>query len=124
MSDRNILRLLSKYFDHVYLACGKTDLRRGIDGLVAIVETELKLDPYSSSMFLFCGTRLDRIKVLIYDGDGFTMLYKRLENGKFKWPRDNNEAKDLTQREFAWFCDGLSIKQPKAIRSIGRTNNF
>ncbi len=88
------------------------------------MQTELKLDPYSSSMFLFCGTKLDRIKVLIYDGDGFTMLYKRLENGKFKWPRDNNEARALTEREFAWFCDGLSIKQPKAIKSIGRTNNF
>lgn len=124
MSDRNVLRLLAKNFNHVYLACGKTDLRRGIDGLVAMVQTELKLDPYTSSMFLFCGNKLDRIKVLIYDGDGFSVLYKRLENGKFKWPRDNNEAKQLTEREFAWFCDGLSIEQPKAIKPIGRTNNF
>ncbi len=124
MSSKNVLSILSKQFDHVHLACGKTDLRRGIDGLVALIETELKLDPYSSSMFLFCGTKLDRIKVLIYDGTGFTMLYKRLENGKFKWPRDNNEAKELTEREFAWFCDGLSIEQPKAIKPIGKTNNF
>jgi transposase len=124
MKNQNILKILSQRFEHIVIACGKTDLRRGIDGLVALVQSEYKLDPYSSSMFLFCGSKLDRIKILIYDGESFAIIYKRLESGKYKWPRDNNEAKLLTEREFAWFCDGLSMEQPKAIKPIGKTNNY
>ena len=63
----------------VYLACGYTDLRRGIDGLATIVEQQFKLDPCSDALFLFCGRRTDRIKALYWEGDGFLLLYKRLE---------------------------------------------
>ena len=69
----------------VYLACGYTDLRRGIDGLATIVEQQFKLDPCSDALFLFCGRRTDRIKALYWEGDGFLLLYKRLEKGKFQW---------------------------------------
>ena len=73
---------------HIYLACGYTDLRRGIDGLAGIVEREFQLDPFSDSLFLFCGRRKDRIKALYWEGDGFLLLYKRLEEGTFQWPRN------------------------------------
>ena len=62
-------------------ACGYTDLRRGIDGLASIIEQQFKLDPCSDTLFLFCGRRTDRIKALYWEGDGFLLLYKRLEKG-------------------------------------------
>ena len=75
-------------FKKVYLAPGFTDLRRGIDGLTAIVRFQFSLDPYDkNTLFLFCGRRSDRIKALLWEGDGFLLLYKRLDNGAFRWPR-------------------------------------
>ena len=65
----------------VYLVTGYTDLRRGIDGLATIIQAQLNLDPFSKALFLFCGRRCDRIKGLLWEGDGFLLLYKRLDNG-------------------------------------------
>ena len=101
--------------EHIYIVCGYTDMRKSIDGLAAIVQQNFKLDVFSSSLFLFCGKRCDRIKALLWEEDGFVLLYKRLENGKYKWPRDSNEAKQITQQEFRWLMEELSIEQKTAI---------
>ena len=82
--------------DKVYIACGYTDLRRGIDGLASIVQQQFQLDPFSNTLFLFCGRRRDRIKALYWEGNGFLLLYKRLSNGRFQWPRSETEARTLT----------------------------
>lgn len=75
-------------FKKVYIATGVTDLRRGIEGLASIIRFEFKLDPYDKdTLFLFCGRRADRIKGLIWEGDGFLLVYKRLYSGAFRWPR-------------------------------------
>lgn len=102
--------------DHVVIACGYTDLRRGIDGLATLVETQFNMDPFSRTIFLFCGRRNDRIKALYFEGDGFVLLYKRLENGSFQWPRNENEALAITPQQYRWLMEGLSIDQPKAHR--------
>ena len=60
----------------VYLITGYTDLRLGIDGLAALIQWKMKLDPYNRALFLFCGRRHDRIKALVWDVDGFLLLYK------------------------------------------------
>ncbi|MCC4327004.1 IS66 family insertion sequence element accessory protein TnpB, partial [Limosilactobacillus reuteri] len=65
--------------DHIYLVCGKTDMRKGIDGLVMVIAENYGLELYSNSLFLFCGGRNDRFKGLFWDGEGFIMLYKRFE---------------------------------------------
>lgn len=104
----------------VYIVTGYTDLRRSIDGLAMIVQGQLRLDPFSSALFLFCGRRCDRIKGLLWEGDGFLLLYKRLDNGRFQWPRNETEAKLLTQQQTRWLLEGLTIEQPKAIRE-GKT---
>lgn len=70
--------------EHVFLACGHTDMRKSIDGLAAIVQQNFKLNPFSQDIFMFCGRRKDRIKAIFWDGDGFSLLYKRLDNGKFR----------------------------------------
>ena len=106
-------------FNKVYIACGYTDLRRGIDGLAGIVQQEFHLDPTDAgSLFLFCGRRTDRIKALLYEGDGFLLLYKRLSNGKFQWPRTSEEVSELTPQQFRWLMDGLSVRQKKVIQKV------
>lgn len=102
----------------IYLACGYTDMRRGVDGLAAIVQQNFKLDPFTNSVFLFCGRRSDRIKALYWDTNGFILLYKRLEEGRFQWPRNKAEVMSLSAREFRWLMEGLSIEQPQAHRPL------
>ena len=99
-----------------YVACGYTDLRRGIDGLASIVTLQYGKEMKEDSLFLFCGRRTDRIKALYWCGDGYILLYKRLSNGSFQWPRSESELKQLDARSFRWLMEGLQIEQPKAIR--------
>ena len=90
-------------------------MRKSIDGLAALVQQQFQLDLFASSAFLFCGRRRDRMKVLVWEDDGFLLLYKRLEDGKFSWP--HNEQ-DITREQFIWLTQGLSIDQPKAIKKV------
>ena len=106
--------------EHIYLACGYTDLRRGIDGLAQLVQQQFSLDPFSNSLFLFCGRRRDRIKALLWEGDGVVLWYKRIENGGFQWPRTAQEMRNLSWQEFRWLTEGLSVDQPKANKPISR----
>ena len=64
---------------------------------------------------MFCGKKRDRIKCLLWEGDGFVLLYKRLENGNFKWPRTESEVKPITQQQFRWLMEGLEIEQKTMI---------
>ena len=104
--------------DRVYIACGYTDLRRGIDGLAALVQQQFHLDPFCYTLFLFCGKRRDRRKALYWEGNGFVLLYKRLESGSFQWPRKESEARALTSQQYRWLMEGLSVDQPKAHRTV------
>ena len=99
-----------------YVACGYTDLRRGIDGLAAIECQQYGRELREDSIFLFCGRRTDRIKALYYTGDGYVLIYKRLSNGAFQWPRSTQELRQLDTRSFRWLMEGLKIDQPKAIQ--------
>ena len=101
--------------DNIYIVCGHTDMRKSIDGLAALVQQQFQLDLFASSAFLFCGRRRDRMKVLLWEDDGFLLLYKRLEDGKFSWP--HNEQ-DITREQFIWLTQVLSIDQPKAIKKV------
>lgn len=100
----------------VYLVTGYTDMRKGIDGLASVVQGRLNLNPFDKSLFLFCGRNKHKMKGLLWEGDGFLLLYKRLENGSFKWPRDEMQAKALSPQQIRWLLEGLSIEQPKAIK--------
>ena len=80
-------------FEKIFIATGYTDLRRGIDGLASTIKFQFDLDPFQKHiLFLFCGKRTDRIKGLVWEGDGFLLLYKRLNIGGFSWPRTKEEA--------------------------------
>lgn len=104
--------------DHIYVACGHTDMRKSIDGLVACVQQSFQLNPFSNSLFLFCGRRRDRIKALLWEGDGFILLYKRLERGNFQWPKSEEDIRNITPQQLRWLMEGLSIDQPKAHKKV------
>ena len=104
--------------EKIYIACGYTDMRKAIDGLAAIVQQNFQLNPFQNSLFLLCGRQRDRMKALYWEGDGFVLLYKRLENGKFQWPMNTEAVRALTPQEFRWLLEGLSIDQPKAVKKI------
>ncbi|MBO5160305.1 MAG: IS66 family insertion sequence element accessory protein TnpB [Tyzzerella sp.] len=102
--------------DEIYIVCGYTDMRKSIDGLCALVENELHMDPRRSALYLFCGRRNDRIKALLWESDGFVLLYKKLAvEGRYQWPRNQSEVRPLTWKQFDWLMSGLDIEQPKAI---------
>ena len=93
----------------VYIVCGKTDLRKSIDGLATLVKEQFELDPFGGKVFLFCGGSKDRFKALYWDGQGFWLLYKRFENGKLNWPRNQNEVQALSSEQVDWLMKGFAI---------------
>ena len=103
--------------DAIYIVTGYTDMRKAIDGLCAIIQEQLSKDPQANELYLFCGRRADRIKVILKEPDGIVMIYKRLTaQGRYRWPRDKSEVRNLTWQEFDWLMSGLDIEQPKAIK--------
>jgi len=96
------------------VVCGYTDLRKSIDGLSEIIRSGYRLDPFEKDvLFLFCGSRGDRIKGLLWEGNGFLLLYKRFENGSLSWPRTPEEAVNLTKHEYRLLLQGLNPVKPK-----------
>lgn len=116
-------------FSKIIVCVGYSDMRRGIDGLAAQIRLQFNLDPMEKDvLFLFCGSRSDRIKGLLWTGDRFILLYIRLAEGRFKWPRTPAEARQLTSEQFTRLMEGYTIdpsigkerkvekKNPKLLR--------
>ena len=101
---------------NIYIACGYTDMRKSIDGLAAIVQEKFNMNPCQRSLFIFCGRKSDRIKALLWEPTGLILLYKRLENGRFLWPRSEDELKAITWQQFDWLMSGLKVEQIVSIR--------
>ena len=104
----------------IFLACGATDFRKQIPGLIATVTMNFRLDPYNGSyVFIFCNRRRDSIKVLRYDQNGFVLATKKLlDDMKFQWPRTPDEVKELTFQQVEWLLQGLEIEQKKAHHQV------
>lgn len=104
-----MLNLIGK---RVYLACGKTDMRKSINGLAAIVEGSFQLDPFSGALFVFCNRSRDRVKILEWDSDGFWLHFKRLEKGHFRWPEPGEESTmTLSGEELNILLSGTRVEQ-------------
>jgi transposase len=99
----------------VYLAAEPVDLRRGHDGLVAIVRNTWKLNPYDGHLFVFLGKRLDRVKILAWDRNGFVLYYKRLSSGRFRMPSVSaNPARvEMDATALAMLLGGIDIERVK-----------
>jgi transposase len=96
----------------IYLASEPIDMRRGHDGLFAIVRG-MGLDPFSGHLFAFAGKRGDRIKILVFDRGGFLLLYKRLERGRFRIPRVSSQSTTVTldATELSMLLDGIDVQR-------------
>lgn len=106
--------------EHIYLACGFTDFRKQIDGLVMLVSMQFHLDPYSPTcVFLFCNKRKNSIKALRFEQDGFLMATKKLlTDMSFQWPKKPDEVKDISLQQARWLLEGLEIEQKKAHKPV------
>ena len=96
----------------VYLACGVTDMRKSINGLSAIVENSFRLNPFDEAVFVFCNRSRDRVKILMWDHDGYWLYFKRLEKGHFRWPAAGEETTmNMTEEELNVLLNGARIEQ-------------
>jgi transposase len=105
----------------VYLAIGATDMRKSINGLSMLVDSQLELDPLSGHLFCFCNRRQDIVKILYWDRNGFCLWHKRLEQDRFKWPNSTEEVVSLQGHELSWLLNGLSIDQCDGHRRVPYT---
>jgi len=110
----------------VYLATGYTDMRKAINGLSLLVSEQLGHDPFDGSLFVFCNKGRDKLKILHWQHNGFWLYYRRLEKGKFKWPKvtESTDSMVLSYRELSWLLDGLSLLQSQSHPAVfGLENN-
>ena len=97
---------------HIWIAAGVTAMRRGFDGLSALVQSNLEQSPFSGHVFVFRGRRGDLIKVLWWDGDGLCLFAKRLERGRFVWPQASDGRVALTRAQLSMLLEGIDWRRP------------
>jgi transposase len=90
-----------------------TDMRKGFDGLTALVQMQLSEDPFSGHLFVFRGRRGDRLKILWWSGDGLCLFYKRLEHGHFVWPQARSGAVCLSNAQLSMLLEGIDWRRPR-----------
>lgn len=105
--------------DHVYLACGSTDMRKAINGLSVIVQESFREDPFAGTLFVFCNRQRNKIKILRWEPSGFWLYYKRLEKGRFQWPdATSSHGMHVTETQLRWLLDGLTLEQKSAHKPV------
>ena len=108
----------------VYVHRAPVDFRKSINGLVVIVQEAMLISPFADAVFVFGNQRRDKIKVLYWDKNGFCLWYKRLEQDKFKWPRQGDAVLHVSAEQFSWLLRGLDIAKltPHAVQYYSVTN--
>ena len=106
----------------VFIAPGATDLRKSFDGLSGVTREVLRQDPLSGDWFVFCNRGRNRLRILYFDGSGFWVLAKRLEQGTFAWPAHARDKSSLlvTAQELSLLVSGIDLEKTKMRRWYGR----
>jgi transposase len=106
--------------DHaqVYFARDPVDLRKQIDGLSLIVQEHFELDPFSPALFAFCNRQHDKVKVLYWHINGFCLLYKRMEKGRFQWPVFDDTVLAYSSRDLMWLLEGFSLRDLPPTKAL------
>jgi transposase len=97
----------------VWLAVGRTDMRRGMNGLALLVQESLKRDPHAGDLFVFRGRKGDLIKIIWHDGLGMSLYAKRLEKGRFIWPSPVDGMVAISSAQLAYMLDGIDWRNPR-----------
>ena len=108
----------------VMVAIRPVDFRKGMDGLAALVKEELKTDPFCGVIYVFRAKRADRVKLLFWDGTGLVLVSKRLEEGRFRWPKLSDGVMRLTPAQLTALIEGLDwtrvharrVRQPQEVQ--------
>lgn len=107
------------HYTNVWILPNYTDMRQGIEKLAAIVQCQLHLNPYDEhSIFLFCGRKRSRLKALVFEGDGFTLVYHRIHtgNGQFQWPMSEEDVLRMTPEQYRRLMNGFTMEPGIAVR--------
>lgn len=112
----------------IYLATGKVDMRKSIDGLLGIVRGQWQEDPFTGHLFVFVGRRRDRVKILCWDRGGFVVFYKRLEQGRFRLPKitESQQSVHLDSTQLTMLLDGINysrVRRPRHWSPAGVENS-
>ena len=104
----------------IYVICGATDMRKGINGLAATASLRMACSSFESAIFIFCNKSRNRVKVIEWDGDGFWLYQKRLERGTFPWPADGGKIKriTITQEEFSCLLSGTKLRRKLCMDEV------
>ena len=103
----------------IYISTANVDMRKSIDGLASVVQQKFRLDTVSDAMFVFHNRHCDKIKILYWDKDGFCLLYKRMERGKFRFPQQlKGDTYRVSEDELYWLLHGLHIEEIKHYESL------
>jgi transposase len=97
----------------VWLVAGRTDMRKGFDGLALQVQQALQRDPHAGHLFVFRGRRGDLVKILWHDGQGMCLFAKRLERGRFVWPSAADGTVTITPSQLACLLEGIDWRMPR-----------
>src|SRR5215210_455383 len=97
----------------VWLAVGRTDMRKGMNGLALQVQQALGRDPHAGDLYVFRGARGDLIKIIWHDGIGMSLYSKRLESGRFIWPSPADGAVAISAAQLAYMLDGIDWRNPR-----------
>ena len=102
----------------VWLACGHTDMRKGMDGLAMLAQQVLAEDPFSGALFAFRGKRGSLVKLLWFDGQGMCLFSKRLEKGHFLWPTTNTGRVSLRPAQLSMLLEGIDWRMPRRLHRL------
>ena len=96
----------------VLVSTKPVDFRKGMDGLAAVVQEQMKADPFAGAIWVFRAKRADRVKLLYFDGQGFCLYYKILQKGRFPWPSAADGTARLTAAQLAMLWEGIDWRRP------------
>jgi transposase len=116
--------MIMSFGNSIWLYPKPIDFRKQIDGLVMLIADELKLNPTSGQLFLFRNQSANKIKLLYWDSNGFWLCYKRLEQGRLKFPGVVDEAMLLTKEQFSWLLSGIDIMKQQLLPIVAATNFY
>lgn len=93
----------------IFLKPDATDMRKQINGLSIIIQEVIEQDPFSGNLFMFCNKNRTILKILYWERNGFALWLKRLEKGKYPWPRENRKFRELTEEQLKMLLDGIDF---------------